>query len=70
MGQTQSHTPYEGPPEILESKDLPSLAKFIKSNKCKRICVMVSAPLLVFQTSDLLIQVGKIKSILEISSHA
>lgn len=42
MGQEQS-TIYEGPPEVLESRDLQSVVKYIKSGKCKRIFVMVCA---------------------------
>ena len=33
---------YDGPTSILEGRDLPSIAKFIKSPKCQRIFVMVS----------------------------
>ncbi|KAI0074023.1 NAD-dependent deacetylase sirtuin-2 [Panus rudis PR-1116 ss-1] len=41
MGQEQST--YEGPTEVLEARDLPSVAKYIKSGKCKKIYVMLGA---------------------------
>lgn len=31
-----------GPPKVLEGRDIPSIAKYIKSGKCKSIMLMVS----------------------------
>ena len=42
MGNEASHVEYEGPPEVLEGRDIPSLAKYIKSENCKNVFVMVS----------------------------
>ncbi|OSD07303.1 NAD-dependent deacetylase sirtuin-2 [Trametes coccinea BRFM310] len=42
MGNEQS-APYDGPPEVLEAKDLPSIAKYMKSPACRRVCVMLGA---------------------------
>ncbi|EKM49560.1 uncharacterized protein PHACADRAFT_131245 [Phanerochaete carnosa HHB-10118-sp] len=41
MGNEQSQEEYEGLPEILEDRDIPSIAKYMKSDKCKNIFVMV-----------------------------
>lgn len=41
MGNEMSTTEYEGPPELLEGRDIPSIAKYIKSDQCKNIFVMV-----------------------------
>ncbi|GJF00694.1 NAD-dependent deacetylase sirtuin-2 [Phanerochaete sordida] len=43
MGNEQSQGQHEGPPEVLEDRDIPSLAKYIKSDKCKNIFVMMGA---------------------------
>lgn len=43
MGNEVSQVEYEGPPEVLEGRDIPSLAKYIKSDKCKNVFLMVSA---------------------------
>lgn len=40
MGAEQSK--YDGPPEVLEAKDLSSVAKYMKSAECRRVFVMVS----------------------------
>ena len=40
MGNELS-TAYEGPPEILEGRDIPSIAKYMKSQGCKKVFVMV-----------------------------
>ena len=45
MGNELS-TAYEGPPEILESRDIPSIAKYMKSEQCKQVFVMVSEGML------------------------
>lgn len=42
MGNEVSSVDFEGPPEVLEGRDIPSLAKYIKSDECKNIFVMVS----------------------------
>ncbi|KAI0699319.1 DHS-like NAD/FAD-binding domain-containing protein [Cerioporus squamosus] len=42
MGNEVS-APYEGPPEVLESKDIPSIAKYMKSEQCKKVFVMLGA---------------------------
>ncbi|KAI0632355.1 DHS-like NAD/FAD-binding domain-containing protein [Trametes polyzona] len=39
----QVSTPYEGPPVVLEGKDLPSVAKYMKSPACRNVFVMVGA---------------------------
>ena len=41
MGNEVSSVDFEGPPEVLEGRDIPSLAKYIKSDECKNIFVMV-----------------------------
>ena len=33
---------YDGPTTVLEGRDLPSIAKYMKSPQCKRVFVMVS----------------------------
>lgn len=43
MGNEQSQGPYDGPPKVLEARDIPSIAKYIKSDKCKNIFVMMGA---------------------------
>ena len=40
MGAEQSK--YEGPPEVLEARDLTSVAKYMKSSRCKNVFTMVS----------------------------
>ncbi|CDO77132.1 hypothetical protein BN946_scf184657.g7 [Trametes cinnabarina] len=40
MGNELS-APYDGPPEVLEARDLPSIAKHIKSPQCRRVFVML-----------------------------
>ncbi|KAI8971169.1 DHS-like NAD/FAD-binding domain-containing protein [Trametes punicea] len=35
--------PYDGPPEVLVARDLPSIAKYIKSPECRRVFVMLGA---------------------------
>ncbi|TBU44450.1 hypothetical protein BD309DRAFT_958356 [Dichomitus squalens] len=34
---------YDGPTMVLEGRDLPSIAKYMKSPQCKRIFVMFGA---------------------------
>ncbi|EMD39911.1 hypothetical protein CERSUDRAFT_112158 [Gelatoporia subvermispora B] len=41
MGAEQSI--YDGPPEVLEGRDIPSVAKYMKSEQCKNIVVMLGA---------------------------
>jgi len=41
MGAEQSK--YEGPPEVLEERDIPSLVKYMKSPECKNVFVMMGA---------------------------
>ncbi|CCM03508.1 uncharacterized protein FIBRA_05642 [Fibroporia radiculosa] len=41
MGAEQST--YEGPPEILEARDLSSVAKYMKSSECRNVFVMLGA---------------------------
>ncbi|RPD62314.1 NAD-dependent deacetylase sirtuin-2 [Lentinus tigrinus ALCF2SS1-7] len=36
-------TPYEGPTELLEGRDIPSIAKYMKSDLCKKVFVMLGA---------------------------
>ncbi|EIN12789.1 NAD-dependent deacetylase sirtuin-2 [Punctularia strigosozonata HHB-11173 SS5] len=45
MGNQVSAEPYEGPPIILEGRDIPSLAKYIKSSACTNVFFMVGAGL-------------------------
>ena len=40
MGAEQSK--YEGPPEVLQARDLASVAKYMKSSRCKNVFTMVS----------------------------
>lgn len=40
MGNDQS-APHEGPPEVLEARDLASIAKYMKSKRCRKVFVMV-----------------------------
>ncbi|KAJ3002929.1 hypothetical protein NUW54_g5583 [Trametes sanguinea] len=42
MGNELS-APYDGPPEVLEARDLPSIAKYMKSPECRRVFVMLGA---------------------------
>ncbi|KZT12086.1 NAD-dependent deacetylase sirtuin-2 [Laetiporus sulphureus 93-53] len=42
MGAEQSAI-YDGPPEILEARNLPSVAKYMKSEECKNIFIMLGA---------------------------
>lgn len=41
MGAEQSKS-YEGSPELLEARDLASVAKYMKSSRCKNVFTMVS----------------------------
>ncbi|OJT08098.1 NAD-dependent protein deacetylase hst2-1 [Trametes pubescens] len=44
MGNDQSHAgPHDGPPEVLEERDLASVAKYMKSPECRRVFVMLGA---------------------------
>ncbi|PCH40120.1 NAD-dependent deacetylase sirtuin-2 [Wolfiporia cocos MD-104 SS10] len=43
MGAEQSKGPYEGSPEVLEARDLPSVAKYMKSPECRKVFVMLGA---------------------------
>jgi NAD+-dependent protein deacetylase SIR2 len=43
MGNDMSTTPHEGPPVILEGRDIPSVAKYIKSEGCTNVFFMVGA---------------------------
>lgn len=43
MGNEVSTAEFEGPPELLEGRDIASLAKYIKSEQCRNVFVMVSA---------------------------
>ncbi len=40
MGNEAS-TPYEGSTEVLQGRDIPSIVKYMKSKKCKKVFVMV-----------------------------
>ena len=42
MGNELS-APHEGPTEILEGRDVPSIAKYMKSKDCRKVFVMVSS---------------------------
>ncbi|KAI0712068.1 DHS-like NAD/FAD-binding domain-containing protein [Earliella scabrosa] len=42
MGNELS-APYEGPTEILEGRDVPSIAKYMKSKDCRKVFVMLGA---------------------------
>ncbi|TFK89725.1 NAD-dependent deacetylase sirtuin-2 [Polyporus arcularius HHB13444] len=42
MGNEAS-TPYEGSTEVLEGRDIPSIVKYMKSKKCKKVFVMLGA---------------------------
>ncbi|EIW59108.1 NAD-dependent deacetylase sirtuin-2, partial [Trametes versicolor FP-101664 SS1] len=44
MGNDQSHSaPHDGPPEVLKARDLPSIAKYMKSTECRKVFVMLGA---------------------------
>lgn len=40
MGNEQS-APYEGPPEILDGRDVRAIVKYMKSKECRKVFVMV-----------------------------
>ncbi|KAM5530173.1 hypothetical protein V8D89_016155 [Ganoderma adspersum] len=42
MGNEQSG-PYEGPPEILDGRDVRAIGKYMKSRECRRVFVMLGA---------------------------
>ncbi|KAI0661969.1 DHS-like NAD/FAD-binding domain-containing protein [Cubamyces menziesii] len=42
MGNELS-APYDGPPQVLKARDVPSVVEHIKSPACRRICVMLGA---------------------------
>ncbi|RDX42637.1 NAD-dependent deacetylase sirtuin-2 [Lentinus brumalis] len=42
MGNEAS-TPYEGSTEVLKGRDIPSIVKYMKSKKCKKVFVMLGA---------------------------
>jgi NAD-dependent histone deacetylase SIR2 len=42
MGNELSERLMDSGPYILESRDIPSIAKYIKSEQCKKVFVMVS----------------------------
>lgn len=52
---------FEVPPEVLEGRDIRSLAKYIKSDECKNIFVMVCryfADQTISSTEDLFMKLG------------
>lgn len=42
MTNEQSTVDFEGPPELLEGRDIASVAEYIKSDECKNVYLMVS----------------------------
>ena len=45
---------YDGPTAVLDGRDLPSIAKFMKSPQCKRVFVMVRIFFAFHTCSDIL----------------